>query len=519
MQTLSKSQPSSIVFTFLLSCFVVLVLFIWQGHTGFSMADEGYLWYGSQRTLLGDIPIRDFMAYDPGRYYWCAALMKVVGSNGIMAVRAAVAVFQVLGLATGILVIARGSKASVPLCLITAVILALWMFPRHKLFDITLSLWLVGALTYLVASPSTLRYLLLGAIVGLAAVFGRNHGVYGVAGSLLGMAYLAISREDRRSVVQGFLVWCVGVFIGYLPVLLMLLAVPGFSHAFLADILFLIGIKTTNLPLPVPWPWDVSLHDRARIWVFRDLMVGAAFLLLPLCGVLVIAYLALSRFLRREVSPALVASGCFILPYAHYAFSRADIGHLALGIFPLLLSMLALAATVPSAMKWIFAGLLLIASTVIMLPVHPGWQCHETGDCLEVDVAGDRLLLDRSTASDVTLLQRLDHDFASGGKSIVATPFWPGAYPLLERKSPVWEIYALSPYRSVDFQRDEIARIAAASPGFVIVVDAALDGRDELRFHNTHPLTARFFSEHFDRVSGYSDNPDYWIFKSKSAAK
>jgi hypothetical protein len=519
MQTLSKSQSSSIVFAFLLSCFLVLVLFIWQGHTGFSMADEGYLWYGSQRTLLGDIPIRDFMAYDPGRYYWCAALMKIVGSSGIVAVRAAVAVFQVLGLATGILVIARGSKASVSLCLITAVVLALWMFPRHKLFDITLSLWLVGALTYLVARPSNLRYLLLGAAVGLAAVFGRNHGVYGVAGSLLGMVYLAIRRQDRRSVVLGFLVWCVGVFIGYLPILLMLLAMPGFLHAFWGDILFLIGIKTTNLPLPVPWPWDVSLHDRAWIWVFRDLMVGAAFVLLPLCGVLAIAYLALSRFLRREVSPALVGSGCFILPYAHYAFSRADIGHLALGIFPLLLSILAFAAAAPSAMKWAFAGLLLIASAVVMLPVHPGWQCHETGDCLKVDVAGDRLLLDPSTASDVTLLQRLDRDFASGGKSIVATPFWPGAYPLLERKSPVWEIYALSPYRSEDFQRDEIARIAAASPGFVIVVDAALDGRDELRFHNTHPLMARFFSEHFDRVSGYSDNPDYWIFKSKSAAK
>jgi hypothetical protein len=519
MPTFPKSQFSAVVFAFLLSCAVVLAQFMWQGHIGFSMADEGYLWYGSQRTLLGEVPIRDFMAYDPGRYYWCAALMKVASSNGIMALRGAVAAFEVLGLSVGILVISRGSKASVPVCLLTAVILALWMFPRHKLFDITLSLWLVGALTFLVARPTTLRYLLLGATVGLAAVFGRNHGVYGVAGSLLGMAYIAIRREERRSVISGFIVWCAGVFIGYLPLLLMLLAVPGFINAFWGDIQFLIGIKTTNLPLPVPWPWDVSLRGRAPIWVLRDLMVGFAFVLLPLFGVVAIVYLSLSRFLRRDVSPAIVASGCFILPYAHYAFSRADIGHLALGIYPLLLSMLAFAVSVQPVMKWTFGGVLLIVSVVIMLPVHPGWQCHESGDCVDVDVAGDRLLVDRSTASDVTLLQRLGHDFAPGGKSIVATPFWPGAYSVLARESPVWEIYALSPYRSVAFQRAEIARIAAASPGFVIVVDSALDGREELRFHNTHPLMVRFFSEHFDRVTGYSDNPDYWIFKSRSDAK
>jgi len=244
-------------------------------------------------------------------------------------------------------------------------------------------------------------------------------------------------------------------------------------------------------------------------------LIGCTFLSLLVVGAGAIIFGVAGRLRRREHSPGLVASACFILPYAHYAFSRADVGHLALGIFPLLLTLLILAGSLRPMLKWISLAALLGASALIMVPAHPGWQCGSNA-CVDLQVGGDKLLADRGTASDVTLLRRLAHDFAPQGGSFVATPFWPGAYAVLGGRSPVWEIYALSPYRTPEFERTEIERIRAASPGFVVVVDTPLDGRDELRFRNTHPLMTRYFSEQFDRVSGYSDNPDYWIYKKKA---
>jgi hypothetical protein len=506
-----------IVVTLALASFAVLMLFLWQGHKGFSLWDEGYLWYGAQRVMLGEVPIRDFMSYDPGRYYWSAALMSLWHDNGIIALRGTVAIFQAIGLFVGLLLIARSLKnQSFAYLLLSALTLAVWMFPRHKLFDISLSILLIGVMVFLIQKPTGRRYFLAGVCVGLVAVFGRNHGMYGAVASIGVMAWLSIQRTHEPRFIEGFALWASGVTAGFAPVLIMALIMPGFATAFLDSILFLFEVKATNLPLPIPWPWRVNFGSVSVIEAIRGVLVGLFFVGTVVFGLLSIAWVVWQRFHGRTVSSVLVAVAFLALPYAHYAYSRADVGHLAQGIFPLLVGCLVLLASLPAKLKWPLSLMLCCTSLGVVHTLHPGWQCGFDNRCVNTEISGSQLSVPPDVAEDVRLLRRLADEYAADGRSFVAVPFWPGAYPLLEKKSPMLAIYALQP-RSDAAQQLEIERIKAANPGFILLYDFPLDGREELRFRNTHPLVHQFFLDNFELFPD-SPNPSYQIFKLKSTA-
>ncbi|MGC3987000.1 MAG: hypothetical protein QM777_20930 [Pseudorhodoferax sp.] len=514
----TQRRPSSLLLASGLSVLLVLISFMWQGHKGFNVWDEGFLWYGVQRVLAGETPLLDFMAYDPGRYYWSAALLGAAGDSGsIMGVRASVAVFQAIGLSVGTMLIAWSTpgqqRGKVLFWLIACASLAVWMFPRHKLFDISLSMFLLGALAALAAAPQPRTYVLAGFAVGLAAVFGRNHGLYGAVGSLALMGWLRLGVAPPVSALAGAGLWSAGVIAGFSPIAVMSLGIPGFGAAFLDSVLLLFEQSSTNLPLPVPWPWTMSFEALPfEHWV-RGVLTGLFFIGLLAFGVLAIAAVSIRRAMRRPVDPVLAACAFLALPYAHYAFSRADVGHLAHGIYPLLIGCFALLAAARPWVRWTLGLALCSASFWVMYVFHPGWQCQASNACVSVDVSGDTLVMDRSVADDVQLLRELADRYAPNGESFLAAPFWPGAYAVLDRKAPVWEIYPLFA-RTQSFERREIERLAAAAPAFAIIYDHPLDGREELRYRNTHPLLNDYVSSHFDRVP-YDGNPAYQIYRAK----
>jgi hypothetical protein len=484
----------------LVSGALVIGSFVWQGHYGFNIGDEGYLWYGVQRVQAGELPILDFMSYDPGRYYWSAALTGLLHDDGIIALRAAVAAFQLLGLFVALLLLLRDkSRLDGILFGLAAITLFAWMYPRHKLFDISLSIILIGVLTLLAQQPSRRRFFLAGVGLGLVAIFGRNHGVYGAAGIVGVIVYLACRRLNGRTLLAG-LAWCgCGIVVGYLPILVLAAAVPGFAAAFW-DGIRAIFQRGTNLPLPVPWPWLVPVTELPPSTAAADVLTGVFFIAIAGFGISSMAWIIRRALRQRPVPPEFVACSVLALPYAHFAFSRADVGHLAQAIFPFLIGVFILLKEWPNRARWLVAFAITGASLWVMLPLHPGWDCRVTQPCVTADVAGNPLTVDTGKAGVLAMLRSVADEYAPNGRNFVVAPLWPGAYSVLKRRSPMWEIYALFP-QGDEFQRREIERIKAAKPGLVLILDVAMDGREDLRFRNTHPLIDQFFRDNFDPVT------------------
>ena len=269
--------------------------------------------------------------------------------------------------------------------------------------------------------------------------------------------------------------------------------------------------------MPVPWPWTVNFAAIPFGESVRGVLVGLFFMGLLAFGGLAVLWVVLQKFRGKPVPPALVAAAFLALPYAHFAFSRARVAHLAQGIFPFLVGCLVLLSNKEARIKWPLALGLCVASLWVMHVFHPGWQCRASKHCQNVEIAGRNLLVDSRTASDIALLRRLATKYTPNGQAFLVAPFWPGAYPLLERKSPMWSAYPIWP-RTINVQQKEIDRIQATKLGFALIIDLPLDGREELRFKNTNPLIYRYIVDNFDRVSD-SPNPAYQIYKAKEDAQ
>jgi hypothetical protein len=522
--TMMSTQPaapaitlmSRVVIALLFSTAFVAGSFVWQGRDGFNMGDEGFLWYGVQRVLAGEVPILDFMSYDPGRYYWSAALMRLMHDDGIMAMRGAATVFQLLGLFVGLLLLLRPkSRLDVPLFTLAAITLTAWMFTWYKVYDTSLAIMLVGILTFVVQEPSRLRFFFAGIGIGFLAVFGRNHGVYGIAGILGVTIYLACKQRKLRGLPSALAVCACGVTLGYLPILVMLIAVPGFAAAFWASIRFLFETGATNLPLPVPWPWSIQIARLPIATAAINVLTGVFFVAILTFSVLSLLWVFRQALLKKPLAPAFVASAMLAVPYAHYAFSRADLIHLGLGIFPFLVGIFLLMQDRSRRMRRLLGAAAASATLVVVLPQHPGWNCLMIESCVAMEIGGSTLKVEPLIGKFVTMLNAVVEQHAPNGKNFLVTPLWSGAYALFNVRSPMWEIYALFK-RDSEFQLREIERIKAAQPGFVLVLNIPLDGHEDLRFRNTHPLIEQYVRENFDPMTIENfPPPTFQFYKSR----
>jgi hypothetical protein len=497
--------------------FLVALSFILQGNVQINLADEGYLWYGAWRTAHGEVPLRDFVAYFPGRYYWAAACAAVFG-QGIMGLRAAVALFQVIGLAFGLMALQRVVRSW--RCLVPAALLLLvWMHPRHKLFEHSISLGAVYFALLLAEMPTLKRHVAAGVFAGLSVFFGLNHGLYCIASFAL-LTLLLWYKTDRRRLFKRFAALGVGILLGAAPVLFMLLFVPGFFDGVLNYLSLLMHAGSTNLPLPVPWPWRQVPLPGGFCEAVAAFSLGAFFLLLPVFYIFGGAGVLLSRCRRMPATPLLTAAVVVGAAWTHHAFARPDLPHLAQSIEPFLIGAMALPAVLKPRWGRLLArgGIACVAMMSLFLvavqsPLYDKAVANPDR-YLQVDVNGDRLWLRSHNARMIEAVAAADAALMAPSESLLIACHLPGLYPIIGRTSPLWDFYLVA-VKDENKERRQIAALEDRQVGWLLLNDMAIDGRDDLRFKNSHPLLWQYFMDNFDPVPFEPLPPSYWFMRRR----
>ena len=81
----------------------------------------------------------------------------------------------------------------------------------------------------------------------------------------------------------------------------------------------------------------------------------------------------------------------------------------------------------------------------------------------------------------------------------------------------MWDILPIFP-SSAASQQTEIERIKAANPSFVMIDNSPLDGQDDLRFQNTHPIIDQYIRNNYVPIHNlHKSTYDLKMYKSKKS--
>ena len=482
---------------------------------GFDLADEGYYWYGAQRVFRGEVPMRDFMSYDIGRYYWTAFWMYVVGDDGIFGARLSAAIYQALGTSIGtyvcLLAFHRMYITRWLSTLLVACTLTVWVWPYYKVYDHATSIVIVALLVLILRSTRPATWLAAGVCLGVAAMMGRNHGVYGALSAAFVITLLMIKGPSRGEIVKLTGYFSLGVVLGFSPTLAMLLSVEGFAGAFKESILALFRSGSTNIELPVPWPWSWSWSERLSnngyltTSLLLSLSMGFVFLVAyPVVGLIVLAY---RRFnIVGNATAVTFATVAAAIPYMHYSFSRADITHLTLGIFPALMGILAAAMCMrglrPAIVALlVFAGSLFTLSTsqsilslyLLKIPL------------VQADITDRKIWIDDGEFDRLRFATNAISTLPNGNSQFLALPNMMGLYAIYRTKSPLWEIYALSNIQA-ESELQQLERLELNPPDLILLSDHALDKKPEFRYSQIRPLVFEWITSKYQVVNAEDKN-------------
>jgi hypothetical protein len=504
MGIFSTRSPASKFIGCALIVVTSLMLFA-QWHYGFNWSDEGFLWYGSQRTALGEVPLRDFFSYDPGRYCWTALIFKTLGRDGLFEQIVADDLFGVIGLLACYLAMSRAGIGLAWRAAILFVLAVMMGFPRYKIYEQSLSLFSAIGITFLISrKPGSGGWFVFGILTGLAAFMGRNSGLYFAVAAVATLILLKPVSEKIHH-ARLLAAFSIGVCVGYAPMLYMMARAKGFAAAFFHSLSFL----KSELPLPIPFPWQMNTVGLHGI----DLLQVVAVSLLCLVVPLTYGYLILKWWTSKPCFNGAYTMACGAaiagLPYLHHAFGRADFFHIAEAVLPF-----ALAAGTFGAHLWTLEkrrlGIVILISSVTLivaawLPTEPAFSYRrlegKRPELVErIEISGRNFEVPAYQAKVMRAVKDEFRRCGGGDGNFLAAPHYPGLYAFLRTRAPFWEVYYLFP-RSDEFQARHTEAVVKNGTSLVLInPDATVDGLDELRIDKTYPQLVHYIHTHFERL-------------------
>lgn len=493
----------------LVAAVATALVFLAQAHIGLAPQEEGYLWYGVDAFARGEWPIRDFRSYDPGRYVWCAAWSPVFG-GGILGLRAACALFACIGLTAGLLVARRVLPSRAWLAPI-AVLIALWQFPGWRPFESSLSLVATYCAMRLFQGSSARTAFACGVFTGIAAIFGRNHGLYAGVALVLVLA-MGFRAGNREHIARRIVALLLGTLVGYAPMFALIVLVPGFGTAFVDSILFFVGRDGLNIPHAATWPWTIDYERLQGIELVSTVALSIVFIAYVVVYAFGVIAATLGRLGPIARSPALVAAVCVGLPYVHHVAERSDIHHVAESVHPMLLSALALAAAFgPRAVRVVSVTMLALSALSIGTEQPIGRRFLARGSeraHVAFDAGGTELSIDGLVARRLESVRaHVTSKVPPDAKLLLSTKLLV-LYPILGRSSPVWDVY---PSWVADTQLHQRMLDELSSVDWIFLQDVAVGGAAERRLASTYPGVWQRMQQDFDRIPT-PELPENFVF-------
>lgn len=501
------------------------LLFLLFSKYGFGFEDEGLLWYASQRTHVGELAIRDFFAYDPGRYFWNSFIFYLTGNSGLNSLLIAASAFGGVGLATSWYTMGV-AKITFPWRLTFAIIIAIALcYPRHKVYEQTLSLILVSIIYFILLSPGSIkRWFFFGILTGIAAFFGRNHGVFFVISALILVLYLWIDKSLKNSRNLA-LCYITGIIVGYLPILSLISFDQQFRVEFIDSVL---SVLNWQLSLPIPFFWRMNYSSGVNFDIINYLSVGLVCILAPLVyliGLFILFITAFKRGSKNHTVLLLGAASLAGLPYLHQAFDRADFGHIAQSILPVFIAIAAMICEfskhprfrIASYIFCILSLIVCLSAWVTSLPITRMLRAETSlpGSIVSYQIDNNKFLINSSQANILSEVRRITKKCEVTDNEFLALPQFPGIYAYLGLKAPFWEMYYLY-QRSSEFQ---LRHIKAISKVKVILIspDATVDGLEKLKLKYTYGDLMGYIEKKYKKINSTTLPSGVYIYIAPGA--